>query len=188
MIIGTPPKNNEKPKHAKDLPVQTPELLLYSEISDRLKLYVKETGISHKQLAKKIGIARSTLIETMQLDHYPKSLIVSIRFMKFLDMDIDNFIYEKTNLKEMYLNVPAKDVVRFILNGLKRNIMYRKILYTPKVFADMMYLKTRDLNRVMDKSKYTSLASATKIALAIKKNFKRLAYDGHVPLKSFKPF
>lgn len=187
MITDILPEKN-KIIHPNDYPVQTPDIYIYSEILSGLKKYIKETNISHKKLAPKIGIARSTLIETIQLNHLPKTLNVSLKFMKFLNIDIDKFIFDKTNLKEHYIDVDKQEIITCFLKGLNRNIIYRKSLYTTSQFLKMSYMKYSNLDLVTYRNKYLSLLTAAKIAITIKKNFKRIAYDGYVNFSKFKPY
>lgn len=181
-------QEKSKPKHPDDYPIQTPDIFIYSEILKKLKDYIQETKISHKKLAPKIGIARSTLIETLQVDHLPRSLKVSIKFMKFLDIDIDKYIYPKENLKSSYIDVPQNEIAKYFLRGLNRNILYRKLLYTKTKFLKMTYMRYANLEAVTSRNKYASLLTITKIAITIKKNFKQIAYDGYVPFSKFKPY
>lgn len=181
-------RRKNKPIHPDEYPVQTPDIYIYSEILSGLKSYIKETKISHKKLAPKIGVARSTLIETIQLDHAPKTLNVALKYMKFLNVDIDNFIVDKTNVKDTYIDVPQNEIVKYVLRGLVRNMSYRTALYTKTQFLKMSYMKYANLDYVTNRNKYLSLLTATKIAITIKKNFKQIAYDGYIPLSKFKPY
>lgn len=190
MIIDEELRIKQYIQHAKDLPVATPELYIYSEIADRLHMYKEKEKFSTNQLSKSLNIPKTTVISILNRKQYPKSLKIALAFMIMFDIDLDLFGYKTT---EKHSNVypsqySKQELFKFFNKGLKRNINYRIPMYAnTKDFAKKCFVNHDSLYKFIE-TNTISVKSAANIAVYIKKNFKRIIYDGLVHNQRFNPF
>lgn len=190
MIIDEALKITKVIYHAKDLPVATPELHLYSEIADRLSLYKEKEKLSTNQLSKKLNIPKTTVISILNKKQYPKSVKIALALMVYFDIDLELFGYDliKKHSNKYPNQHSIKDIYKFFNKGLKRNIMYRVPIYkNTKEFAKKCFINHNSLYKFIYESKI-SIKTSANISIYIKKNFKRIIYDGLVHPQRFNPF
>lgn len=184
-----------KVQHASELPVQTPDILLYSEILDRLKTQYIDKGVSFGKLEQLTKVPKASLVETFHKKRYPQSLLNFVKLIEFLDIDIENFGYEITDKHSSNFPKVEKQKKKFqyltfwIDKGLKRNIYYRKPMYlSNKEFANFYTINESFLYKLDTKNIIVPATQAIRLAVKLKKNFKRLAYDGYVQTNRFNPY
>lgn len=190
MIIDEELKTSKIIYDAKSLPVATPELHIYSEIADRLILYRDQEKLSTNQISKKLNIPKTTIVSIINRKQYPKSTKIALAFMIAFDIDLDTFGYQ-TTLKHSSVyptQYTRREIYKFFFKGLKRNVMYRIPMYkNTKDFARKCFINHDSLYKFIDTNNI-SIKSAANIAVYIKKNFKRIIYDGLVHNQRFNPF
>lgn len=193
MIIKIDPENQAL-YDPEELPVATPEVYLYSEIRKRMIEDIEKQSISLNSAEHYFNVNKHTIYDILQKKAEignPKTfLTLAIAY----NIDIDNFdypIYQKNHKKYPDISkIKIDKIVKALNLGLKRNLSYRVHLYgSPYRIAKNTYMEERRIEQFLTgKTKTFNMTNIIRIAVYIKKNLKRIIYDGFVYHARFKPF